>query len=536
MRTPPYPTQSYLKKRTMKPFRAALFALIVLLSAACSRPASDIVESSTNGLSGVRMPVQVTLREGVELAEDGPGGRRIVHPRRPTSKFPGWACGRCASIPKSPLKSDTRYKVALDASKLNRRERPKASPSFEFSTAETAFLLQPLLVAAERDDLKYYVLVGETVSSDYAADDYVEQRLKIKGLLKTRSDLDPFGGRHGPQIPGRKHPDPQRRKLQADPRLRPRPEAERRDGGPRKGEYIVLDHTVQTEPLAVVVTFSEPLKPNQDFQEPDPLRPENSGPRSTGTAYYIYPETQLTGNYEVEISREVQNKAGRRLDESYNLHRGAALAGPCDPLHGQRLHPALVQPHEPAVRIGELRPGAGARAEDLRQQPAAILPAELLRRHLFLDMEYVSRIVRDTTIDLGDKASTRLDRTNSYSLDLSRLITDSRKSMYLLEIKGVDPLIPVESNDYDYYFGDYRTLRRAVEGRHPVRHRHHLQEQRRRGADRLHHRPGLGAPERQLQGPGLRPPEPAAGRSRHRLRRTRRAEMRGRTLHGAGRG
>ena len=44
MRTPPYPTQSYLKKRTMKPFRAALFALIVLLSAACSRPASDIVE------------------------------------------------------------------------------------------------------------------------------------------------------------------------------------------------------------------------------------------------------------------------------------------------------------------------------------------------------------------------------------------------------------------------------------------------------------------------------------------------------------
>ena len=70
MRTPPYPTQSYLKKRTMKPFRAALFALIVLLSAACSRPASDIVESSTNGLSGVRMPVQVTLREGVELAED----------------------------------------------------------------------------------------------------------------------------------------------------------------------------------------------------------------------------------------------------------------------------------------------------------------------------------------------------------------------------------------------------------------------------------------------------------------------------------
>lgn len=85
----------------MKPFRAALFALIVLLSAACSRPASDIVESSTNGLSGVRMPVQVTLREGVELAEDDLEDAVSFTPSA-TSKFPGWACGRCASSRNRP--------------------------------------------------------------------------------------------------------------------------------------------------------------------------------------------------------------------------------------------------------------------------------------------------------------------------------------------------------------------------------------------------------------------------------------------------
>ena len=124
MRTPPYPTQSYLKKRTMKPFRAALFALIVLLSAACSRPASDIVESSTNGLSGVRMPVQVTLREGVELAEDDLEDAVSFTPSADV-EVSRLGVRTLRIVPKSPLKSDTRYKVALDAS----AERPKASPS-----------------------------------------------------------------------------------------------------------------------------------------------------------------------------------------------------------------------------------------------------------------------------------------------------------------------------------------------------------------------------------------------------------------------
>lgn len=31
--------------------------------------------------------------------------------------------------------------------------------------------------------------------------------------------------------------------------------------------------------------------------------------------------------------------------------------------------------------------------------------------------------------------------------------------MYLLEIKGVEPLVPADEYDYDYYFGDYRTYR-----------------------------------------------------------------------------
>lgn len=35
---------------------------------------------------------------------------------------------------------------------------------------------------------------------------------------------------------------------------------------PRKDEYAVIDHSVNPEPLAIVVTFSEPIRQNQDLK------------------------------------------------------------------------------------------------------------------------------------------------------------------------------------------------------------------------------------------------------------------------------
>lgn len=307
MRTPPYPTQSYLKKRTMKPFRAALFALIVLLSAACSRPASDIVESSTNGLSGVRMPVQVTLREGVELAEDDLEDAVSFTPSADV-EVSRLGVRTLRIVPKSPLKSDTRYKVALDASKLT-GGKAKGVAEFEFSTPKLRFSYNPCWLQ-QSDDLKYYVLVGETVSSDYAADDYVEQRLKIKGLLKpevtwTHSEDGTVHKYRVENIPTRSD---ESYKLTLDFDLDPKRNVEMEV--PRKGEYIVLDHTVQTEPLAVVVTFSEPLKPNQDFRNLIRVSTRNSGPRSTGTASTSTPKRNSRGTTRSKSAARCRTRRG----------------------------------------------------------------------------------------------------------------------------------------------------------------------------------------------------------------------------------
>ena len=227
---------------------------------------------------------------------------------------------------------------------------------------------------------------------------------------------------------------------------------------PKKDEYVVLDHSVAAEPLAVVVTFSEPLKQSQNLK--DLIRFDTKFRTSVDkNRLYIYPESHVTGNFDIEISRNVLSKGGQRLKESYTFT-------------------ANLPSRVPAIRFagkGSVLPSSNDMSllfESVNYRKARVRVRKIFANNLlqffqqnyyggdyYSDMDYVSRIVRDTTVDLSAKASTKLDLSNTYSLDLSRLITDGRKSMYLLEIKGVEPLVPTDEYDYDYYFGDYRTYR-----------------------------------------------------------------------------
>ena len=121
----------------MKAIRAALFAATILLLASCGHRPSDIIESSTNGLSGVKMPLQVTFREDVELTKDDLGN---AVSSSPSADFDVSRLGMrmLRIVPKSPLKSDTRYKISLDASKLT-DGKFKGSAEFEFSTPKLRF-------------------------------------------------------------------------------------------------------------------------------------------------------------------------------------------------------------------------------------------------------------------------------------------------------------------------------------------------------------------------------------------------------------
>lgn len=228
---------------------------------------------------------------------------------------------------------------------------------------------------------------------------------------------------------------------------------------PRKDEYAVIDHSVNPDPLAIVVTFSEPIRQNQDLK--NLIRFDTKFRTSVDkNRLYIYPEARPSGAHSVTIGRDVVSKNGQKLKESYSFM-------------------ATLPSRTPSIRFtgkGSILPSSNDMSllfEAVNYQKARVRVRKIFANNLlqffqqnyyddqyYSSMDYVSRVVRDTTIDLGAKSSTRLDQGNTYSLDLSRLITDSRKSMYLLEIRGVDPLTPVDDEyDYDYYFGDYRTYK-----------------------------------------------------------------------------
>lgn len=434
----------------------ALFALAVLLPASCSKQTCDIIEWSTNGVSGVRMPIHVTFVENVEMKDAGIENAVSISP---AADFDVFVSGMrmIRIVPKSPLQYDTQYKVAIDAAKLTGRQY-KGVAEFRFATPKLRFTYNDSWLQ-QNDDMTSYILVGEIVSSDYADSGYMERNLRIGGTTGTEvkwahsedglthqytvSNIVPRGDESYMLTLGFDYGEQKTVNVEV----------------PRKDEYAVIDNGVIPEPLSIVVTFSEPIRPNQDLK--NLIRTDMKFRTSVDkNRLYIYPEARLTGDHSVTIGRDVVSKSGQKLQESYTFT-------------------ATLPSRTPAVRFtgkGSILPSSNDMSllfEAVNYRKARVRVRKIFANNLlqffqrnnygdqyYSDLDYVSRVVRDTTIDLGAKSSTKLDQGNTYSLDLSRLITDSRKSMYLLEIRGVDPLTPIDDEyDYDYYFGDYRTYK-----------------------------------------------------------------------------
>lgn len=94
----------------MKTICHALFALSALLIASCSKQTSDIIEWSTNGVTGVRMPLHVTFVENVQVEESAMQDAISI---TPAVGFDAYLSGMrmIRIVPKSPLQYDTQYKV-----------------------------------------------------------------------------------------------------------------------------------------------------------------------------------------------------------------------------------------------------------------------------------------------------------------------------------------------------------------------------------------------------------------------------------------
>ena len=299
----------------MKTICHALFALSALLIASCSKQTSDIIEWSTNGVTGVRMPLHVTFVENVQVEESAMQDAISI---TPAVGFDAYLSGMrmIRIVPKSPLQYDTQYKVAIDAAKLTGRQH-KGIAEFRFATPKLRFTYNDSWLQ-QNDEMTGYVLIGEIVSSDYAEGSYMERNLKISGAagtdVKWTHSEDGLTHQYtvGNIVPRGDEGYTLTLDFNYDEKQTLQVEV------PRKDEYAVIDHSVNPDPLAIVVTFSEPIRQNQDLK--NLIRFDTKFRTSVDkNRLYIYPEARPTGAHSVTIGRDVVSKNGQKLKESYSF-------------------------------------------------------------------------------------------------------------------------------------------------------------------------------------------------------------------------
>ena len=420
----------------MKTICHALFALSALLIASCSKQTSDIIEWSTNGVTGVRMPLHVTFVENVQVEESAMQDAISI---TPAVGFDAYLSGMrmIRIVPKSPLQYDTQYKVAIDAAKLTARQH-KGIAEFRFATPKLRFTYNDNWLQ-QNDEMTGYVLIGEIVSSDYAEGSYMERNLKISGTagtdVKWTHSEDGLTHQYtvGNIVPRGDEGYTLTLDFNYDEKQTLRVEV------PRKDEYAVIDHSVNPEPLAIVVTFSEPIRQNQDLK--NLIRFDTKFRTLVDkNRLYIYPEARPTGAHSVTIGRDVVSKNGQKLKESYSFT-------------------ATLPSRTPSIRFtgkGSILPSSNDMSllfEAVNYQKARVRVRKIFANNLlqffqqnyyddqyYSSMDYVSRVVRDTTIDLGARSSTRLDQGNTYSLDelhefIGRIEKELGQTEFVCELK-----------------------------------------------------------------------------------------------------
>lgn len=227
---------------------------------------------------------------------------------------------------------------------------------------------------------------------------------------------------------------------------------------PAKGEICVVAAELINEPYHFEVVFSSMLESKQAFNDLVSV-PGGGKVRflAEGNKLLIYPGIKAQKSQKIIISKLIKNDKKRGLDEDWSkvfeipsnipsvkfINKGVILPSTNGMnIHFQSINFAKVEVR--ARRIYENNILQYLQNNSLNTTDSYI--------------SNVSRIILDTTIVLGDPASDKLKNVAIYGLNLTELINPQKGAIYKIEIRGREPIVEIDSEDYwesDYYFGTY---------------------------------------------------------------------------------
>ena len=426
------------------------------------------VEAVTNGEVSALAPVIVKFTDDVKFKENYSLGqvldKKLFKIKPSIDGEAVWKGENTVEfIPKNPLKSDKRYTVQLDISKIAVIKDVPKKFTFDFYTVKLAYLYTlNELSCYNLDDENSYYLTGNIYTSDFVEEQAAEKILRINYNTCTVSwSHDKAGRTHAFRIDTL-------RSAKEERNLNLYFDGNSIGYSYKKEEVVKIPKINAFEFMSINISYAPEFVITAAFSAPLDEKQSLKGKVSLGNIpvrlvidmnkINIYPSKRTIGIHTLKINKNIINKKGKTLSENIVEEIVFEDIKPTVKFLGKER--GVILPSDNKMSI----PFMAINFQEVEVTVTRIFESNILQ---FLqennmyeggwELHRVGKKVASTTISLGNSVSEKLKNWNTYSIDLSKLISVEPGAVYRVEIQGKKPLtteVKTSNDDDDDYYGE----------------------------------------------------------------------------------
>jgi uncharacterized protein YfaS (alpha-2-macroglobulin family) len=449
-----------------------LLAISVLLSC-CQSSKIDVshpyIEAFTTGEVSTRTPIIVKFTDDVRFTESFAVGqvldKKLFKVKPSVEGEAVWKGSNTVEfVPKKPLRSDTRYIVRLDIAKIAVVKEVPKTFTFDLHTVKLAYSYSlGELSCYDMDDENTYYFSANIYTSDCVDEQIAEKVLRIKPDKYAVSwTHDKAGRTHTFRIDSICS---QKEEFVIDllfdgAAIGDSRKEEESLRIPKINAFEFLSYSIEYAPeFVVTLAFSSPLDSKQPLR--DKVSISNMPVRMVVemNKIRIYPTQRKVGTYTLKIKKSILSQKGKTLPEDIKENIVFEEIKPTVKFLGK----GVILPSDNKMSV----PFMAINYQEVEVTVTRIFESNILQFLQETQMDEggwelyrVGKQIAKQTISLGTSVSNKLRNWNTYSLDLSKLITVEPGAIYRVEIQGKKPLTETgaaaeEDDDDDYYDYDY---------------------------------------------------------------------------------
>ena len=359
-------------------------------------------------------------------------------------------------VPKEPLDYNTTYKVTADFGAI--AGKPAGKQTFEVKTLAPVILFDySKLTGHPGVEDRFHVDV-EISSPESLDGKYLESGFSVKGADASVTWVHSDDGRaHNVSVANIPAGDKKGAVELVYNWPKYAAEGTRHFEIPAKGQFVVVESDVKSDPYGFEIAFSASLDPKQDFQSLVSM--PGAGRLSfivNENVLKISPAIRADEKQFLSISKALRSNKGKKLEDDFECWFSIPSGEPMV----RFLSKGTVLPSSGGMDL----PFQAINYAKLRVRVKRIYENNVLQflqnnrlGDIYAYTENVARVVLDTTLVLGETNSPRLRNLNTYGLNVADLVKVQRGAIYRVEIRGVDPLAEFKDDHYEseYWFGNY---------------------------------------------------------------------------------